>query len=603
MQLTALASWCALAAVAAPELVRSPEGIQRFLEAQASAPFFALDTETSGLDPHLDRLLLIQFGTAEAQCLIDAQSVTAEALRPIFHPDRPVVMHNASFDLKMLKKRYGRALGLHEADIIDSLQNEKLLRNGRKFMRVGQGFALKVLAERYAGMELDKSVREGFYGATSVESLSEAELHYAARDVEATWKVLAEQLLELKRDDLLRVSAIEGAACLAFAELELQGMPIETACWSQGIEAAQEGRASARGKLDEAFQTVADRDLFGGTTLNYDADEEVLEALGKLGVRVPTLRRETLLATGHPAAIEIARYREQRRIVETYGDTFLSYVHTETGRIHPRFRAIGASTGRSSCSEPNLQGIPKGSSFRDCFLPGPGRQILTADYAGAELCIIAELSEDAVFVESLVEGADLHAQVASRLFGQKVSKTEHPELRARAKAVNFGLIYGMGARGLARQLGVDETEAEALLKSYFASFPRVQSYLEDAAKKSLRRGFAETLAGRKLWFFDAKRDNKDPASLERVAKNMPIQGSNADITKLAMSRVVRRLDAEGLDAFLINVVHDELVLESSEADAEAVKAIVVHEMMAAGGELLKHVPMRVDAQLGRAWSR
>ncbi len=585
------------------DIVRDPAGVTAFLAEVSDAPFLALDTETSGLDPHSDRMLLIQFGTADKQVLIDADTVTGADLRPIFRPDRPVVMHNASFDIKMLQKRYGPELGLPDAQIVCSMAAERVIRNGRKSDVVMQGWGLKTLAERYAGMELDKSIRQGFYGIQSISDLSESELYYALRDVEATWKVFASQLPQLKKDDLMRVCALEGAAQVGFAQLELQGAPIDTDAWRAQLEGARTGSADARKKLDVEFWSVADRDLFGGTTLNYDSDEAVLGALQKLGVDLQSGRREALIATGHSAALAVAEYREHQKIVSTYGESFLAHVHEKTGRIHPRFKSIGAITGRAACSEPNLQNIPAGSDFRRCFKAPEGRCLITADYVGAELRIIAEASQDPLFVRTLAANQDLHAIVATRLFGKPVTKETEPELRARAKAINFGLAYGMGAGGLGRQLGVDQQAAEDLLERYFRAFPRVREYLDRAARQALAKGVASTLGGRRYWFVDMRRDGKDPNTLIRVAKNMPIQGTNADMVKLAMGRVVRAFAHDGLDAFLVNMVHDELVVEASVADAEAAKAVLVREMMAAGAELVRSVPMTVDATISESWSK
>ena len=587
--------------MAGPPIVRDAAGVAEFLARVSHAPFLAVDTETSGLDPHADRLLLIQVGTAEEQCLIDANAVDAAAIQPIFRPDRTVVLHNASFDLKMLWGHYGLELDLIHARIADTLQNEKLLLSGRKSSVVLQGFSLKQLADRYAGMELDKSIRQGFYGIQSIEDLSEAELYYALRDVEATWKVLAKQLPQLSREGLMRVAGIEGAACLGFAMLEYQGAPLDSDAWKSHIEAAKAGSAAARKALDDEFGPVADRDLFGGTTINYDNDEEVIEALAKLGVHVPGVRREVLQATGHSAAIRVAEYREHQRIVSTYGDTFLAHVHAQTKRLHPSFRAIGATTGRASCSEPNLQSIPAGSEFRSCFRAPAGRKLITADYAGAELRILAQVSGDPVFLHTLLDGGDLHSMVASRLFGVAVSKQENPHLRARAKAVNFGLAYGMGPPALADQLGIGEHEAADLLERYFAAFPKIRRYLEDAAQTALRNGFSRTLGGRTFWFVDMRNENRPPHAMARVAKNMPIQGTNADIVKLAMARITVALAEQGLDAFLVNMVHDEILVESASDDAEAARDVVVKEMMSAGAEFVRRVPMTVDAQIGDTW--
>lgn len=589
--------------VADVDVIRDPSEVARFIESMSDAPFIALDTETSGLDPHDDTLLLIQFGTATSQALVAADAVEAHHLAPIFRPDRIVVMHNATFDLKMLWNRYGDELGLAKARIADTQATEKLLRNGRKSDVVMQGFALKTLAERYAGMELDKSIRQGFYGLASVDELSEAELYYAARDVEATWKVFAEQLPQVEKDKLVRVCALEGAASLGFAQMELTGIAIDTRAWEVQLEKARTGSADARKELDREFWEVADRDLFGGTTLNYDSDDEVLGALAKLGVALTTTRREVLLATGHPAAAKLAEYREHQKTVSTYGDAFLAHVHKKTGRLHPRFRSIGARTGRASCAEPNLQNIPSGSAFRECFSAPSGRKIITADYAGAELRIIAEASGDPVFLRTFLDGGDLHATVASRLFKKPVTKTENPELRARAKAINFGLAYGMGSQGLARQLGVDDREGERLLEAYFRAFPKIRGYLEASAREALRRGYAETMGGRRFWLLDMRREGREEHTIVRVAKNMPVQGTNADMTKLAMARIVVALDDAKLDGKLVNMVHDELVVEASEADAEAVRDVVVREMRSAGAEFVKRIEMEVDAKIDDAWAK
>ncbi|MEO1339294.1 MAG: DNA polymerase, partial [Myxococcota bacterium] len=304
---------------------------------------------------------------------------------------------------------------------------------------------------------------------------------------------------------------------------------------------------------------------------------------------------------GHTAALRIAEYREHQRIVSTYGESFLAHLHPSTRRLHPNFRAIGATTGRASCAEPNLQSIPAGSEFRDCFRAPEGRSLITADYEGAELRILAQVSGDPVFLHTLLDGGDLHSIVASRLFNQTVSKEENAHLRARAKAINFGLAYGMGPAGLADQVGITEHEAGEMLERYFQVFPRIRHYLDEAAHIALRNGFARTEAGRTFWFTDMRNENRPPHALARVAKNMPIQGTNADIVKLAMARITTALMESSVDAFLVNMVHDEIVVEAASDDAEAAREIVIREMMSAGAEFVRRVPMTVDAQIGKTW--
>lgn len=581
-------------------ILRDEEAVGAFLSEVERAPFLALDTETTGLDPHQDRVLLLQVGTAERQALIDAERVGRAAAARIFSGDRLVVMHHAKFDLEML-----RSLGVSAEDalVMDTMLNEQLLMNGRRQDLSHGGVGLAVLAERYAGMDLDKSVREGFMGARSLDALGPAELRYACRDVEATYRVFERQLVRLAADGLLRAAAIEGDAAQAFADMEWRGMPIDAEAWRAVVASANDGKALAREELDREFDAVLSRDLFGHTSINYESDQEVLTALAQLGLELESTRRELLLATGHPAAAALVRYREHQKVVSTYGESFLSHVHPKTGRLHSSFKSIGAVTGRSASREPNLQNIPAGSQFRACFRAPEGRKLITADYSAAELRILAEMSRDPVFVQTFRAGGDLHAIVASQVFRKPVSKTENPELRARAKAINFGLAYGMGAGGLAQQIGASMREAEELLERYFRAFPAIRGFLEDSARRALERGYAETLAGRRFWFSDMDRKGADHGQKIRVAKNMPIQGTNADMTKLAMARIHRALQREGIDGFLVNMVHDELVLEASLADAERARAVMVREMVAAGAAFVRAVPVEVEAKVSDAWSK
>ncbi|MBI2373077.1 MAG: hypothetical protein HYV07_03660 [Deltaproteobacteria bacterium] len=583
-------------------LIRDRAGIQALLSELSRAPFLAVDTETTGLTPGVDRVLLLQVGDARTQGLIDVEAVGVEGVAELLGADRLFVFHHAKFDLRMLKALVGERFDFSRLHVMDTMLAEALLRNGKRSELSNGGLSLAVLAERHAGMELDKSVRETFMAARTVDDLGEASLRYAQRDVEATWKIFANQLRQLHADGLVRTAAIEGAACWAFADMESAGFPIDVAAWRRVLAEAERGRSEVRAKLDLAFAPVVGRDLFGVSTLKYESDDDVLDALVRLGVRVDGIRKESLLASGHPAALALVEFREHQKIVSTYGETFLEHVDVRTGRIHSSFKAIGASSGRAASSEPNLQNIPRGSEFRACFHAPPGRKLVTADYSAAELRILAELSDDPVFIRTFNDGGDLHAIVASKIFGQKVSKTENPELRARAKAINFGLAYGMGAQGLAAQVGISLVDAEALLERYFRAFPAIRSYLEDSARRALKRGYAETIAGRKLWFVDMTRSNEDEGSRVRVAKNMPVQGTNADMIKLAMARICRAFATEKLDARLVNMVHDELVVEASEAQSARALEVLVREMKSAGREFVRRVPIEIDAEVSDTWS-
>ncbi|MCG3171986.1 MAG: DNA polymerase I, thermostable [Myxococcota bacterium] len=215
--------------------------------------------------------------------------------------------------------------------------------------------------------------------------------------------------------------------------------------------------------------------------------------------------------------------------------------------------------------------------------------------------ILAEASGDEGFIEVFRRGDDLHSVVATRMFGKPVSKHENVHLRNSAKAINFGLAYGMGAAGLARQLEVPLEEARRLMESHFRAFPRLRDYMEESAREALRRGYARTLAGRRLYFDPRAREPSQRAALERVAKNMPIQGTNADIIKIALHRLRTAFHQNQSSALLVNTIHDEIVVECEESGAGEIAGMVRREMQEAGGELVRAVPMAADVVIADSW--
>ncbi len=556
-------------------------------------PVLACDLETTGLDPHRDKTLLIQIGDDRLRVAVDARQISdLSPLKAVLERPGITVFHNAQFDLKFLKK-----LGLEVSRPQDTMLLEMLIAGGRK---IGPR-TLKASAERRVGISLDKAERTTFVGFEG--TLTESQIEYALDDVLATWHLFVAQAPEIERAGLSRVAQIEGAAVDAFAELEWRGINLDRVAWEAILAGAGAARDAARKDLEKALLPVVGGDLFGNVQVNYESETELRDVFARLGYEeLPDLSKKTLSRVDHPVARGLLAWRAQQKILSAYGEGFLAHIHPVTGRIHPRFRQIGASTGRASCQDPNLQNIQHGDAFRAAFAAPAGRRMVTADYATCELRILAEMSGDPVFVKTFADGGDLHAIVASRLFGKPVSKTENPELRARTKAINFGLVYGMGAAGLAGQLEIPVPEAEKLLEQYFKTYPKIRAFLEETAEAGLGRGYAVTLAGRRL-YLDGTDDPERRSSLSRVARNMPIQGTSADITKLAMARAARAFRREGLDAFLVNSVHDELVVEAAEGDAEAAAEVLRREMVAAGDAFLASVPTVVDVTVADHWAK
>jgi len=578
----------------ASTLIDNQDALKHGMARLAGRPLLALDVETEGLDPHTHRISLLAVGDDRDQLLVDCRKTRIDPLLPLLEGDVPKITHNGAFDLAML-----RGLGVRARRVLDTMILEQLIASGRDTGPL----SLAALAGRYLGMELDKSERIGF--TTHRGAFTSAQLEYARRDILATHQVFLEQVPLLAREGLEEVARLECDAVAAFADLAYDGVYLDAPAWTTLIDEARAERDRLRTEVDEHMQQVASTDLFGRVDLNYDSDAELKQALSRLlGRPVRDVNKQALRRLGHPVVEPLVRYREMNKIVSSYGESFLENIHPRTGRIHADFRQIGAPTGRVACSRPNLQNIPRGSRFRQCFRAPEGRSMVTADYSGCELRILAEMSADPAFVQTFRRGGDLHAIVASEIFGRPVSKEKNAELRDRAKAINFGLAYGMGAGGLAAVTGVGVEEAERLLARYFSAYPAVKAYLDRSAAQALDRGSVRTLAGRRLVLEVGERvEGADLAAVARVAKNMPIQGTNADMLKLAMANIHERLRREGLDAFMVNCVHDEILLEAAAEEAWEVAELVSQEMVRAGERWITKVPIAVDVAVGPSWQK
>lgn len=399
----------------------------------------------------------------------------------------------------------------------------------------------------------------------------------------------------LRRDQLLWVSRIEAAALPALAEIEHRGLAIDVAQWRSQLASAESEQRELRRELCQL--------LDGGQRIDGDrvleSDPELRRALQRSGYPVTSFKREFLAELPPPLGEKLVRLRELAKVTQSYGENFLTHVSAD-GRIRATFEQIGASTGRLACRSPNLQAMPKDSAYRACFRADEGRALITADYAGCELRIIAELSGEPVFCQVLADGGDLHARVAESIFGVPVSREQNVELRRRAKAINFGLAYGMGVKSLSRATGLGTSEARSFLDSYFTKFPRIAEFFRVTTMRALERGYAHTMTGRRL-YLEPGEDRGARSRTERIAKNMPIQGTNADVMKIALARLRQTLSKTS--AFVVNTVHDEIVVEADERESPELADLICREMRAAGAEVLRRVPLEAEVAIGRSWLR
>jgi len=304
------------------------------------------------------------------------------------------------------------------------------------------------------------------------------------------------------------------------------------------------------------------------------------------------------LADDHPIVQHLLSYRELEKLRSTYVDGLLPLVEAD-GRIHCVFNQRGASTGRISSERPNMQNIParseEGRTIRRAFVAGPERSFVVADYSQIELRILAHLSKDAALVKAFHDGEDIHTTTAARVFGVAPEAVDY-EMRRRAKVINFGLLYGMEAYGLAQRLEIEREEAQEQMDAYVDQFPGVRDFMSGIVTDARNSGYTETIMGRRRYLPELTSGNfRERQSGERMALNAPIQGSAADIIKKAMIELDDRLEAEGDDTFMVLQVHDELVLETPTQSVDAT-ASVVREIME--GVVTLEVPLRVDVGTG-----
>jgi DNA polymerase I len=304
----------------------------------------------------------------------------------------------------------------------------------------------------------------------------------------------------------------------------------------------------------------------------------------------------------HPIVGKVLEYRGLKKLLSTYVEALPLLVDKKTGRIHTSFNQAVASTGRLSSNNPNLQNIPvkdaRGREIRKAFVPEQGSVFFSADYSQIELRLMAHLSEDESMIADFLSGNDIHAATASKIFGVKIGDVTR-EMRSRAKTANFGIIYGISSFGLSERLTIGRKEAKELIDGYFNSYPGVKVYMDESIRKAREKGYVSTMFGRKRYLPDIhSRNQVVRGNAERNAINAPIQGSAADIIKIAMVRIHNRLKAEMFLSKMILQVHDELIFEVPADELERLKDLVLYEMSDA---VKLNVPLKVDSGTGNNW--
>jgi DNA polymerase-1 len=602
----------ALAAKGEYETVLTVEELTAWVDRLAAAELISFDCETDSLDPMQARLvglsLAVEPGRAAYVPIAHdfpgaptqlPQAVVLDALRPLLEDAaRAKLGQHGKYDLHVLR-RHGIAVRGYAEDTM--LQSFVFNSNASRH-------DMDSLAQRYLGYATIRYEDVAGKGAKAI-SFSQVALEqataYAAEDADIT--------LRLHRALRPRLQA-EPALDAVYRDIEMPLVEVLERIEANGvlIDAAELRHQSA--DLSRRMLAAQQRSHeLAGRAFNLDSpkqlgallfDELKLPALVKTPTGAPSTNEEALeaIADQHELPRLILDYRGLAKLRSTYTEKLPEMVNRDTGRVHTSYHQAGAATGRLSSSDPNLQNIPirteDGRRIRTAFVAPPGRRIVACDYSQIELRIMAHLSEDPGLVAAFESGQDIHRATAAEVFGVPLDHVD-PNQRRAAKAINFGLMYGMSAFGLARQLGIARGEAQDYIALYFARYPGVQRFMESVRQQARERGYVETVFGRRLHLLEiGSRNQAQRAGAERAAINAPMQGTAADIIKRAMRGVHDWLRPHAARALMIMQVHDELVFE---VDADFVDELVpeVRALMQGAAEL--RVPLVVDTGLGVNW--
>jgi DNA polymerase I-like protein with 3'-5' exonuclease and polymerase domains len=563
-------------------IVTAPTQLEAALLPFTSSRVLAIDTETTGLDPLKDEIRLIQIAAPKRPTLIiDCSQINRQALAPVWSLlSGPAVklFHNAKFDIKFLVRA-----GLpFIPNVFDTMLAAQLLKAGLAY----NGFGLADLVKEYLGEDLPKEQQKSDWSLT----LTPAQLQYAAKDAETLLRLFPPLHQALNAAGLLEAAQIECDCVFAVAQMELTGITLDIkAILGLGRELETE-RKRLRAKLREYFFDVH-------PDLNPNSTDQLKKALCGSGIKVPNTSKETLnlLKDKYPIVQDILEYKSVAKAVQGFSEKLPGHIHEATGRIHPEFRQLGPATGRFSCSNPNLQQIPRKKEFRSCFIPARGCKFVIADYSQIELRIAAEISKDSKMIGAYSQGLDLHQLTASLLTGKKIEQITKEERQA-AKAVNFGLIYAMGAEGLRAYAkstyGVDLTKDQALVfrQRFFAGYQGLARWHWQTNSKPASE--ARTLSGR-------RRRWQSAAKITEML-NTPVQGTSADILKVSLGELPKALASTG--AKIVGSVHDEIILEVPEEKTEEAAVILKDVMEAAGKRFLKQVPVLAEPIVADSWA-
>ncbi len=605
------------------ECVRDRASLDKWLERITEAGLVAIDTETNSLDPMRAELVGISLATEPGlACYIPinhksgqddllggglaenqlSQIEVVETLKPVLEdPSVLKIGQNMKYDWLVLAQA-----GIHMASLDDTMLMSYVLDAGKG------GHGMDDLAKRWLDhqcisyKELTGTGKSAVtFDFVDIEKAS----HYAAEDADVTlrlWQVLKPRLVSERM--ITVYERLERPLIETISKMEQRGISIDR----QILSRLSGELAQAAASLESEIHDLA------GEKFNIGSPKQLGEILfGKMGLpggkktatgQFSTSAQvlEELAAEGHEIPRKIVFWRQLSKLKSTYTDALPDFINPQTGRVHTSYAMASTSTGRLSSSDPNLQNIPvrteEGRRIRTAFVANKGNKLVSADYSQIELRVLAHIADIGQLKQAFADGLDIHAMTASEMFDTPIEGMD-PMIRRRAKAINFGIIYGISAFGLANQLGIERSEASDYIKTYFERFPGIRDYMEETKAFARDHGYVKTVFGRRAHYPDIKASNPQVRAFnERAAINAPIQGSAADIIRRAMVRMDDALDAAGLSARMLLQVHDELIFEVPEEEVAGTISLVSHVMEGAPMPALSlSVPLKVDARAADNW--
>ena len=588
------------------KLVEDEEEMRALSQKFLSAKTLSLDTETTGTDAMTAELVGLSFAVEEFEAYyipVPPEREEAQKIVDIFKPayENPSSLktgQNIKYDMLVLAR--------YEVDI-----------KGKMFDTMVAHYVLQpelphnmdTLAEQYLGystIKIEELIGPKGKKQKNMRDLPPGDVYeYACEDADVTLRLKNALHDELVRNDAIQLfEEVEMPLVRVLAAMELTGVRIDT----ETLRETSELFTLRMNKLEEEVFALA------GESFNLSSPKQVGEILfDKLKIDERAKRTKTgqyvtseevleKLRPRHEIVDRILNYRGLKKLTSTYVDSLPTLINPSTGKIHTSFNQTVTSTGRLSSSNPNLQNIPvrgdDGKEIRKAFIPEPGCTFFSADYSQIELRIMAHLSGDKHMIEAFLEGDDIHASTAAKIYHKPIGDVTRDE-RRKAKTANFGIIYGISVFGLAERLNVPRSEARELIDGYFATYPRVREYMDESIERARRQGYIETLLRRRRYLPDINSRNAIVRGYaERNAINAPIQGSAADIIKIAMVRIYNRFISENLRSTMMLQVHDELNFSVVPEEREIVEQIVIHEMENAYS---LSVPLKADCGWGANW--